>query len=77
LTDRKYEEEDEWIDHTVYDLLGNPYDVILRQWHPLGQSIQYSLGFDVDQGIPSAVKVEVTGISKGIMKPVRVKLITE
>ena len=80
LTDREYEEADEqflWIDYTVYDLLGNPYDVILRQWHPLGQSIQYSLGFDVDQGIPSAVKVEVTGISKGIMKLVRVKLITE
>lgn len=75
LMDREFEEADEqflWIDQRVHDLSGNPYDIIFCR-----QSNQYGLGFDVSQGIPAAVKVEVTGISKGIMKPVRVKLITE
>lgn len=79
LTDNEEEGEDQflWMNLTVHDLSGNPYDISLGHSQPPGQSKQYSLGFDVSQGIPSAVKVEVTGVSKGIMKPVRIKLNTE
>lgn len=75
-TDEEYETADNkflWIEHRVHDLSGKPYDITFISTCVNG-SKQYALGFDVSKGVPAAVKVKITGISKGIMKPLRIKL---
>jgi hypothetical protein len=62
-----------WIDHRVHDLSGNPYDITFLSTC-VNDCNQYGIGFDVSKEVPAAVKVKITGISKGIMKPLRIKL---
>lgn len=75
-TDEEYEAADNrflWIDHRVHDLSGNPYDITFLSTC-VNDCNQYGIGFDVSKEVPAAVKVKITGISKGIMKPLRIKL---
>jgi hypothetical protein len=61
-----------WFDLTAYDLNGNPYAV--QHGFRSGENKRFYISFDFSRGIPEVVKVEVIGISQGIMEPIRVPL---